>query len=335
MKYLSWTIGTANRKLASRLWDSQENDPKSTAEHLEATHPDYYDTVSWYFGSVQKFSPSWVESVGRALNVDRMLDQLENVSVGNAASVFLAWEILGKLRIPYRRSMVRRIAKAFGKSLTNCPLKLVYIGAPPFSDPTWLVFNDEIEHALKALDRSWLAVQLTTASPREWRRFADLTMFAIPAVANLEKEIVNQLDVSVFADRVARNAEGHEYELWCLLWSFGRASASVKEKMAQAIYETVADACRRSASERAQRLKAFYSLGSRSAEKLCAELNSSGVAGWVHVECEEERLNAENAKVRWTDAVHLAEKYSQLEESVEEYVFDPWDTHETKDSATN
>jgi hypothetical protein len=90
LKSLSWTIETTNPTLASRLWSSPENDPKVVAELLEVTHPDYYDTISWYFGSVHKHSPAWVEDVGRTLDADRMLDQLENVSVGDASSVFTA-----------------------------------------------------------------------------------------------------------------------------------------------------------------------------------------------------------------------------------------------------
>lgn len=66
LKSLCWTIGTANPPLASRLWSPPENDPKAVAELLEATHPNYYETVSWYFGSVRKHSPEWVADVGKA-----------------------------------------------------------------------------------------------------------------------------------------------------------------------------------------------------------------------------------------------------------------------------
>jgi hypothetical protein len=86
LKSLSWSIETANPALASRLWSSSENDPRVVAKLLEATHPDYYDTVSWYFGSVGKRSPEWLDDVGRALNTDQMLAQLDHASTGDVSN---------------------------------------------------------------------------------------------------------------------------------------------------------------------------------------------------------------------------------------------------------
>lgn len=324
LKSISWTIETTNPTLASRLWSSPDNDPKAVAELLESSHPDYYDTISWYFGSVQKHSPEWLEDVGRVLDVNGMLDQLENVSVGNVESVFTALSILGQLRVPRRRSMVRKVANAFGKALKDCPLRLLHIGFPPFMDPTWLVFNDDIEKALSSINPTALAQQLVNSSPREWRRYSSLSSFATPAVAHFEKKVIDAIDASALATCVAATAVGHEYELRCLLWSLGRGSRLVRKKIAQALYETVAAACQRSSSERPRLFDAFYPLDPHLAKQLAVQLSAVGTPeledGWR----DEARRAKRDARVRWKDAIRLEKKLAQLEKSGEDYVFDPW-----------
>ncbi|MGB2837417.1 MAG: hypothetical protein WBC30_17445 [Candidatus Sulfotelmatobacter sp.] len=335
LKSLSWTIETANPSLASRLWSSPENDPKTVAELLEGTHPDYYETVSWYFGSVRKQSPEWVADVGRALNVDRMLQQLESVSLGDVSSVFTAWEILGDLRVPRRRSMVRKIANAFGKALKDCPLRSFYIGFPPLMDPTWLVFNDDIERALSSVDPTALAQQLVESTPREWRQYCNLTGFATPALASFEKKVIDAMDVPALAKCVAASAAGHEYELRCLLWSLGRGSLPVRKKIAHALYETVAAAGQRSSSERPRLLEAFSPLDPHLAKQLGARLFPAGIPeskdGWR----DELRRNKRDAKSLWENAIRLEKKFAQLEKSGEDYVFDPWNIDDSPDRKEN
>jgi len=335
LKSLSWTIETTNPTLASRLWSSPENDPKVVAELLEVTHPDYYDTISWYFGSVHKHSPAWVEDVGRALDADRMLDQLENVSVGDASSVFTAWEIIGRLRVPCRRSMVRKVAKAFGKSLKDCPLRSLHIGFPPFMDPTWLVFNDDIEKALSSVDPTALAQQLVDSSPREWRQYCNLTSFATPAVANFEKKVIDAIDLPALARCVAATAMEHEYELRCLLWSLGRGSLPVRKKIARALYETVAAACQHSSSERPRLLEAFYPLDPNLGKQLAAQLSAVSTPeledGWR----DEERSHKRDTETRWKAAMRLEKKLARLEKSGADYVFDPWNIDEPPDRNGN
>ena len=166
-----------------------------------------------------------------------MFQQLESVSLGDVSSVFTAWEILGDLRVPRRRSMVRKIANAFGKALKDCPLRSFYIGFPPLMDPTWLVFNDDIERALSSVDPTALAQQLVESTPREWNQFCNLTGFATPALASFEKKVIDAMDVPALAKCVAASAAGHKYELRCLLWSLGRGSLPVRKKIAHALYE--------------------------------------------------------------------------------------------------
>jgi hypothetical protein len=335
LKSLSWAIGTANPPLASRLWSSSENDPKAVAELLETTHPKYYETVSWYLGSVRKHSPEWVADVGRALNVDRMLQQLESVSLGDVSSVFTAWEIIGELHVPRRRSMVRKIANAFGKALKDCPLRSFYIGFPPLMDPTWLVFNDDIERALSFVDPTALARQFVESSPREWRQYCNLTSFSTPAVASFEKKVIDSIDVRALAKCVAASATGHEYELRCLLWSLGRGSLSVRKKIAHALYETVAAACQRSSSERRRLLDAFAPLDPQLASQLAAQVFPAGTPesedGWR----DELRRTRRDAKSLWEDAIRLEKKFAELEKSGEDYIFDPWNIDDSPDRKGN
>ncbi len=324
LKSLSWTIETANPALASRLWNSSENDPKAVAKLLEVTHPDYYDTISWYFGSVRKQSPEWLNDVGRALNVHRMLAQLDRVSTGDASNVFTLFEICARIRVPRRRSMVRKAAEAFGRTLKDCPLVSLHIGFPPCLDPTWLVFDDDIKAALASVDPIFFSRELETASPREWRQYANLTNFATPAVAEFEKKVIDAIDIGKFAANVAATAIGQEYELRCLLWSLGRASISVRKKLAKALHPTVVSACKSSSEECPRILEAFYPLDPALATPLKSELTPAAAPDVEESWRKEQRLSKRENKARWKDAAQIAKKFAALEESGEDYVFDPW-----------
>lgn len=322
LKSLAWTIGHANPPLASRVWSGLN--PSATAALIESTHPDYYQILSWFLASVKEHSPTWIMDVGRTLNVDSMLNQLRNVSQGDAESVFTAMEILRKLDVPIRRSTIRRIAGAFGKSLHNCPLRSFRIGFPPFWDPTWLVFNDDLEASLVGINEAALAQELSLASPREWRLFGDLTTFTVPAVAKLERKVVDHIDTAALAQSVALTAEGHEYELRCLLWSLSRGAQPVKTRIAQLLYSAVLKACHRSEQERFQLLKALYAVDAEYGERLQHELALHGPA----IISDNERSQAKTAEHEQrqfrADVTRLKKQYADAERSGEDYVFEAW-----------
>jgi hypothetical protein len=324
LKLLSWTVETASPALASRLWSSSENDPNVVAELLETTHPDYYGNVSWYFGSVQKRSPEWLDDVGRALNSDRMLAQLDHASTGDVSNIFALFEILDQLHVPRRRSIVRKAAEAFGRALKDCPLRALHIGFPPVVDPTWLVFDDDIKAALSSVNPVFFSRELEAASPREWRQYCNLTSFATPAIAEFENKVIDAIDVQKFVANVAAAATGQEYELRCLLWSLGRASVPVRKNLAKALYPTVAAACGRSSSECPRLLEAFYPLDPSLATKLKLEFATATKPDVEESWREEQRLGKRDGKARWRDALRIAKKFALLEESGEDYVFDPW-----------
>jgi hypothetical protein len=151
-------------------------------------------------------------------------------------------------------------------------------------DPTWLVFNEDIERALSSVDPTALAQQLVESSPREWRQYCNLTSFATPAVASFEKKVIDAIDVPALAKCVTASAAGHEYELRCLLWSLGRGSLPVRKKIAHALNETVAAACQRSSLERRQLLDAFPPFDPQLASQLAAHSLSawySRIGRWL------------------------------------------------------
>ena len=301
-----------------------DNDPKAVAELLETTHPDYYDTITWYFGSVKKQSPKWLDEVGKALNADRMFDQLEYVSAGDIASIFNAFEVLDQLHVPRRRSIVRKAARAFERTLKDCPLRSLHIGLPPLVDPTWLVFDGDIKAALSSVDPTFFSRELEAASPRGWHEYCNLTSFATPAVTDFEKKVIDGIDIQKFVANVATTAIGQEFELRCLLWSLGRASMLVRKKLAKALYLTVAAACVRSSSECSRILEAFYHLHSALATQMKRELATTTEPDVEESWREEQRLSKRDNKARWKDASQITKKFAPFEEAGEDYVFDPW-----------
>ena len=322
LRSLAMTIGHANPSLASRLWSGLDH--TATAALIETTHPDYYESLWWFLASAKEHSPMWIREVGRTLNVDLMLNQLQYVSQGDAECAFTAMKILRELRVPIRRSTIRRIAEAFGKALHECPLGSIHVGFPPFWDPTWFVFNDDVQKSLAGIDDAVLARELSVASPREWRIYSDLTMFAVPAVANLERKIIDQVDPAVLAQSVARTAEGHEYELRCLLWSLSRGTGPVRGEMARLLYGTVLEACHRSEQERFQLLKALYAVDPAHGKRLQEELASCGPPRISDDERKEAKLERRDREQVWKAFTRLKEQYADAEQSGEDYVFEPW-----------
>jgi len=319
---LAWTIGHANQPLASRVWSTF--DPSMVAALIEATHPDYLESLSTFLSSASKESSTWATQVGRALNVDLMLNQLHGISQGDAESAFSAMKILRKLGVPIRRSTIRRVAEAFGKALENCPLRSFHLCFAPVWDPTWLIFDRDIQASLVRINEESLARDLESGSPREWRRFSDLTMFAVPSLANLERRIVDRITPEVLARNVSSTAEGHEYELRCLLWSLSRGTKKAKGVIARALYKTVLRACQRVDQERPQLLKALYAVDPEQAERLKAELVPYGEPEKQDWELRETWLDKRDRKLFHRDIIRLKERYAAAEKSGEDYVFEAW-----------
>jgi hypothetical protein len=253
-----------------------------------------------------------------------MLNQLQDISQGQAGNAFTAMTILRDPGVPIRRSTIRRIAEAFGKAIENCPLRLLHFGFLPFWDPKWLVFNEDLQTSLAGVDAAALAEDLAVSSPREWRAFADLTMFAVPAVADLQCRIVDQVDPAALAQTVARTAERHEYELRCLLWSLGRGSSPTKEEIARLLYDPVFNACQRSEQERFQLIKALRGLDDVQAERLQREIAPNGPPKESDDERKEAASHQRVQKQVWEDVTRLNEQYSDAENSREDYIFEAW-----------
>jgi hypothetical protein len=291
---------------------------------IESTHPDYFESLATFFSSVSKENRTWATEVGRALHVDLMLNQFHGISQGNAQSAFSVLKILGELGVPIRRSTIRRVAEAFGKALENCPLRSLHLGLAPVLDPTWLIFDGDVQANLVRINEESLAQDLESGSPWEWRCFCDLTSFAVPAVANLGRRIVDRITPAILAKNVARTAEGHEYELRCLLWSLSLGTRKTKGEIARALYKTILGACQRVEQERPQLLKALYAVDPEKAKRLKAELVPYGQPEKQDWELREAWLNKRNQKQFQREIVRLKERYAAAERSGEDYVFEVW-----------
>lgn len=316
--------------MAFRVWSGL--DPSATAGLIESTHPDYYESLSWFLASAKKTCPAWITEVGRSLDVNLMLKRFQDVSQGDAESAFRSIEILRRLGVPIKRSTIRRIAEAFGKALHTCPLRSIHVGFPPFWDPTWWVFNDDLEKSLAGIDAASLARELSVASPREWRIYSNLTMFAVPAVANLERKIIDQIDPAVLAQTVARTAEGHEYELRCLLWALSRGTGPVRGEIARLLYDTVFRACHRSEQERFQLLQALYAVDPAHGNRLQEDLASCGHQRMSDDERKEAKLDKRDREQVRKDITRLKRQYTDAEKSGEDYVFEAWPREPEMDS---
>jgi hypothetical protein len=194
-----------------------------------------------------------------------------------------------------------------------------------------LVFDDDLQKSFADIDGAVLARELSIASPREWRADSDLTMFALPAVANLERTIIDRIDPAVLAQTVARTAEGHEYELRCLLWSLSHGTRPVRAEIARLLYDMVLQACRRSEQERRPLIKALYAVDPAHGELLEEELASYGP-----MRTDDERQEAKLGMRDWgqvrKEVTRLKAQYAEAEESGEDYVFDPWPSDHEMDS---
>jgi hypothetical protein len=172
---LEFALGPASPNLAARVWESW--DPQSAATIIADTHPDLYEWLWWTIAGIKEHCPGWIPQVAQSLDWERMSAQLSLTRPGDVESVFRCKEILSRLEIPIRRSMVRRFGEALGIVLGECRLAELRVGFPPVADPTWWFFSEDIKIELEDATAKRLAEDLSAGTPREWRSFAELTWF--------------------------------------------------------------------------------------------------------------------------------------------------------------
>jgi hypothetical protein len=141
---------------------------------------------------------------------------------------------------------------------------------------------------------------------------------------SLERKVVDGINPAILAKNVAGTAEGHEYELRCLLWTLSRGTKEVKEEIARALYETILAACQRVEQERPQLLKALYAVDPSQGRRLRAELAPYGEPEKQKWELRETWLGKRDRKQISRDVLRLKEKHAAAERSGEDYIFEAW-----------
>lgn len=308
---LEFALGNASPDLAVRVWQSW--DPNSAATVITDTHPDLYEWLWWTIAGIKKHCPRWIAQVAQALVWDRMSAQLSLTRRGDLESVFRCKDILSMLEIPIRRSMVRRFGEALGKGLGGCRLAELRVGFRPVADPTWWFFSEDIKIESEDVSTKQLAEDLSAGTPREWRMFVELTGFAVPRLSRFCGSVLRQVQLEKLVESVKRQAEGHEYELRCLLWSVTQADEQRRKRIAAQLYPEVLAACNRSQTERPMLAKAFSYLDSDSGKRLLLEANINAV--------ELRKADDSNSPVDMHIAI-TKDQLNALEQSGKDYIVD-------------
>lgn len=89
-------VSDARSELAARVVESWA--PEKAATVLGRTHPDYYDSITWFLGgSVWKHSRAWCHAVGRHVEWPAISENLSKVRLGNVDAVHECLSVLYRL----------------------------------------------------------------------------------------------------------------------------------------------------------------------------------------------------------------------------------------------
>jgi hypothetical protein len=303
-------------ELAARV--VEQWDPRAAAALIEATHPDDYDTVGWVFSSYSKHSPGWVEQVGKSTRWKAVSERLRDVRTGDLDAVFQCERLLLQLRIPLRRSTVKRLTGAMADAVRDARLADLHVGISqhPF---WWMMFPQDLQLVLERLPASCLAEDLGRSRPRDWRALGDLSgltwRFGDPFFA----EVIDRLDPVAFLAAVEAQVVGHEYELRCLLWVLTRGRPERRQMLASRLYPLVLAACRRSEVECIALLRAFRDLDRGLGERMLAE---TGIDAAL-LEPEREKQGEEKEPRDREDVIRqLREQVAAFEAASKDYIID-------------
>jgi 5-methylcytosine-specific restriction endonuclease McrA len=158
------SVSDAHPELAARVVESWA--PEKAAAVLGRTHPDYYDSITWFLGgSVWKHSRAWCHAVGRHVEWSAVSESLSKVRRGNVDAVHDCLSILYRLGFSVRRSMVRRIAEVMHDTLNGAVLSEIRFRH-------WILeveaFPEEMRRVAGALDARRLAEEVSGTPPHRW-----------------------------------------------------------------------------------------------------------------------------------------------------------------------
>lgn len=316
LKGLAFALGHACPDLASRIvehWDTH-----AAANVIETTHPDYYDTAWWVISSYSQHSPAWVEQVGKSIQWEAISDRLHEVRRGDLDAVFQCENLLHRLHIPLRRSMVKRLTSVMVDTVRNARLSDLHVGISvnPF---WWMMLPADLRQVFAQLSPNSIAEDLGHSRPRDWRSLADLSALIWEFEDPFFADMIDLLDPEALLAAVQTQAAGHEYELRCLLWVLTRGRAERRQRLASHLYPLVLAACKRSEAERMPLLRAFRELDVDMGNRMLSETGTDP-ASLVQDAAEQE----EQEKTRDQDEMirQLREDVATLEATGRDYIID-------------
>lgn len=295
--------------------------PARAAAALEETHPDYYNDVRWFLGGILKHSDGWCAQVGQFVAWDRMSESLCRVRPGDLDAVEDCQCVLRLLGVPLLRSRFRRFVDIMRDCLAVGSLADL---RPGFGGETSFVlqyFPEEIERLSAAINPVRLGRELSESTPRHWRTLVDLFAYIAPPRTDVYQRIIDHLDKDQFVATVMKYGPSCPYELRCLLWFLSYASGKYGPELAARLMATVKEACRGSATECPELLRAMRALDAQSAERIASQCDEAlvkksleGKASAAEADTEEEHLNRQRS-------------IKKLEQSGEDYdlgaIFEP------------
>jgi hypothetical protein len=271
LRSLFMTLGHACPSIAAQIirgWP-----PATAAKVLEQTHPDYYDSISWFVSGVKDYCPEWVAELGRQINWGSLQESLKQVRAGDLAAIESCHDILHRTGVPLTRSRLRQFVDIMCNCLSDSSLTDLHVGLGIYMSIVLGFYPKEAERLAASLDINRLAQDLSSSHPKQWRSVSDLYHFIPQNHTDVFERIIDNLDQDAFVATVSRYGPLCPYELRCLIWFVARAAkGDARKGLATRLAETVKEACTASTSEREHLLNAMTTLDSQTARAIACQL---------------------------------------------------------------
>jgi 5-methylcytosine-specific restriction endonuclease McrA/energy-coupling factor transporter ATP-binding protein EcfA2 len=270
LRDLFGAISHARPSFAVRVIESWE--PAIAAEVFNRTHPDYYDSMTWFLGgSIWKHSLAWCYKVGEHVDWSAISSNLSQVRKGDIEGVEHCLSILRRLGIPIMRSMVRRITEIICDKLEGAHLNDIRFESGMIF--VIEVFPKEMRKIADALDARSLAAEISHTLPHKWSELMHLSWIGARAGSTFPQDLVEYLDDDRLEEAVRKYAEYYPRIFLPLLWQLAYGRPERRRELAAKLYQSALVACRQTESEREDILRAFLKIDEESARNLTHELN--------------------------------------------------------------
>lgn len=238
------------------------------ASMLEKSSPVYYDSANWFFSSMEKLRPEWVRAVGSQISAELMSEQFGLASRGDLEVFFNFFSLIGRLKLPLKRSITKRVSAALHQKLIGASVADLRLG---FGDSfiLELLFPDDCRYILSAIDLVAWAREIEQSNPREWREIVFL--HRLDAQVQVLKNIHKEIDPEKLLLNIKEKYRGNEYEMRCFLWFLGLARPKLRARYLAQLLDVIRDSFARIESERSFLFVAVSRFDRSVAEKLADE----------------------------------------------------------------